>query len=300
MKRIHLREIRKQYPDKPDNCHRCQLFLNGEYRSGSACMDAMDSKVMTVYDTPDQVEGTGCSAIQCPIKEEQLTKTGKIPSTYIQLCSEFVKEDIQAINPDMLATYGEAAKESVKHLGISKKIDTCNLLTAKGVPNKSAYNRVRYYKENHKFLTPEPVDIGRIMQSIDDYPNPQFGLDFEWKPNGGEVGMIPHTIGISIEVNSKYFYAHAPVTHEVRNWLRKTVGRREVTIVAHDAARAEIQRLFDMGLHPRDIRCKWECSMVTTWELMDRAGDVSLKGLGYKHLPVENYWRDIDLDSFDH
>ncbi len=89
------------------------------------------------------------------------------------------------------------------------------------------------------------------------------------------------------------------MTHEVREWLRKTVGRRDVTIVAHDAARAEIQRLFDMGLHPKDIKCKWECSMVTTWELMDRAGDVSLKGLGYKYLPVENYWKGIDLTSFE-
>jgi hypothetical protein len=61
-------------------------------------MDALDSKVATVYDTPEQVVGTACSAIQCTIPDALRTKTGKIPSTYIQLCSQFVQEDIEALN----------------------------------------------------------------------------------------------------------------------------------------------------------------------------------------------------------
>lgn len=297
--RIHLREIRKQYPDLPDCCHRCQLFLHGKYRAGSARMDALDSKVATVYDTPEQVVGTACSAIQCTIPDALRTKTGKIPSTYIQLCSQFVQEDIEALNPDMIATYGEAAKESIKHLGLDKKIDTCHMLTTKGERNESAHNRIQYYKEHHTFIKPEYAPFDMVAQWITNDAHPEIGLDFEWKVTDAEVGIVPHTIGIGYRLNGKYYYTHSAITHPVRQLLFSWVRDGNVTFVAHDAARAEIQRLFDLGLHPSDFKCKWVCTMVTSWELLKKAGDVSLKGLGYKHLPIENYWKDIDVKNLE-
>ena len=185
MKRKHLREIRKEYPDIPDCCQRCQLFLHTEdYREGSARMDALDSKVMVIYDTPEQVEGTACASVQCRFPDQLRTKTGKIPSTYIQLCSSFVKEDIESVNPDILATYGEAAKESIKYLGLDSKIDTCHLLTTTGERNKPAYNRVQYYKTHDTFLKPEYSPMEDMLSYINNTPNIRVGIDFEWKPTG--------------------------------------------------------------------------------------------------------------------
>jgi hypothetical protein len=41
--------------------------------------------------------------------------------------------------------------------------------------------------------------------------------------------------------------------------------------------------------------------MTTTWELVDRVGNVSLKDLVYQNLPIENYWRNMydDLTTYN-
>ena len=315
MHRYNLREVRKTHPELPDCCQRCQLCLQDgvEYRYGRG--SGNHHHIAHIVDTPADMTGFRASgdtiaSVQCHVPDDARTKTGKIPSSYIQYCSQFVKEDIEEINPHIILTEGLAARESIEYLGLNRQIDTAHTTNRNGTINNSAYKRADYYKEHGNFIQPEVIPfIGMqgildAIQAVNANKNviskpTIIGLDFEWQPSKEQVGMIPHTLGVSFNGIDGYICAYTWISSEVKQWLRKLVGNPLVTIVGHDVARAEIQRLFDMGLHPIDIKCKWEDSMITTWELVDRAGNVALKDLGYNNMPIINYWKDIDMESYE-
>ena len=295
-KHTNLREVRKLHPDMPDCCQRCQLFMQDgvKYRWGKR-MNNVNNEVI-IMDTTKDLPGTHyvctntpLSAIQCDFPDSLRTKEGKIPKTYIKYCSQFVKEDIAGA--EIIVTDGPAARESIEYLGIDKKQDVIHLQYKSGEVNEHSYQRLEWVR-NNELISPIVIDMEFMLERLDcaldekPYDHQIYvGLDFEWNPD--DI-THPHTIGLALID----WCAYSPVVGSIRTVLRDLVENERVTIVGHDLARAEIQRLFDLGIH--DIRCKFEDSMITTWELMDRAGNVALKDLCYKHLPIENYWYDID------
>lgn len=298
-KRINLREMRKLYPDMPDACQRCQLFNQEgvKYREGKLRHNR-GNVPLTILDTVSNLQHLDwadtsiqyCSAIQCSFPDELRTKEGKIPKTYVKYCSEFVKEDLDGVQ--VIATDGQAARESIELLGIDKQQDVIHLQYKSGEPNEYAKNRLDWIGEGNMLVSPNMINMHQLLDTIehDLHSNSLIiGLDFEWNPH---EPTKPHTIGIAYGDMCGY----DSMGGGNRAFLRRIVANPNVTIVGHDLARAEIQRLFDMGIH--DIRCKFEDSMTSTWEVMDKAGNVALKDLCYKHLPIENYWYDIDNESY--
>jgi DNA polymerase I-like protein with 3'-5' exonuclease and polymerase domains len=251
------------------------------------------SEEVILVDTPIEAqelrsltEADVVCAMQCAVPDEIRTKTGLIPKTYLKYCSEFVREDIDGADP--LVTKGWAARQQVEILGLDKEQDVIHLEYKDGRENEYSYQRLEWVR-SRELVQPEIIPFGTIQQMVEQAPAPSVGLDFEWDP----ADMTkPHTIGVGL----KNYAAHGYLDFHYRDWLRRLVRRSDVTIVGHDLARAEIQRLFDMGIH--DIRCQFEDSMTSTWEVMDNAGNVALKDLCYKHTPMVNYWYNIGDEDY--
>lgn len=301
-KPINLREMRKLRPDLPDCCQRCQLFsIDPErYRNGQL---KGQTDVVIVVDNPDAVEtemyqygGVTC-AVQCPFPAELRNKTGLIPTKYVHLCSQFLKEDIAGA--EVIAAADPTSIEACKEV-VSPNTDVIPLVTKKGINNPNMESRF-ITAINRELRAPTMLPMSTMLPTIDNMlvvgAPIQIGLDFEWNPAEMYDNKVkPHTVGIAVH---RDHCAYAPLDSTMRDWLKRMAANPKVTFVGHDVARAEIQRLFDLGIH--DIKCGWEDTMTTTWELVDRAGNVSLKELCYQNLPIQKYWGNMydDLTQYN-
>lgn len=288
---INLREMRKLHPDKPDCCQRCQLFtLSPErYRSGKL---KGQNDIVIVADNPDSVEtemyqygGVTC-AVQCPFPKELRNKTGHIPAKYVHLCSGFLKDDLK--DAEVIAASDPTSIDACTEV-VSPDRDVIPLVTKKGINNPNMESRF-ITASNRELRKPKIIPMSVMLPTIDNMlvtgAPIHIGLDFEWNPAEMYDNKVkPHTVGIAV-YNDHCTYS--PLDSTMREWLKRMAANPNVTFVGHDVARAEIQRLFDLGIH--NIRCKWEDTMTTTWELVDKVGNVSLKDLVYQHLPITKYW----------
>lgn len=323
MKTLHLREVRKKHPDKPDCCQRCKVFTEcqsyklpyrllheglgsnpktallvlmnpgtDEDKEGAILVGKTGKKVMEYIQehlADHNVYGT--NAVKCFTSAHFMTKTSKIPSTIVRFCNDYLKEDIAEIKPDIIVAMGETAQEALDYLELPcERIDTYHPAYAlRGGSDTFIHNmldRTDATLKDELVHPPLSNNLDQLLYQLEH--TKQLGLDFEWNVNTNKI----NTVGFATEGSC----VARPWSKDMLNLCRKLLARHDITIYGHDLARAELRKMLEYGVE--SINCKFKDSMVMTWELVDRAGNVALKDIAYKKLNMEHYWKDIDSDSY--
>ncbi len=222
------------------------------------------------------------NAVKCYAPKSAMLKDGGLPTSQIQHCSGFLKEDIERIKPDLIVALGKDASEALDLLGV--EYIHCHHPSYILRGGSDEYTRDMLARADAQLkgeLVVPPIDQIKPDPNLDSW----IGLDFEWDADTGEV----HTLGVALNRHAAFM----PYDKAAALYLKRLLGGEDVTIVGHDLARAEIQKALELGIQPSQIKCAFFDSFVLLKELLDHTEDMALKDYAYRHLLVEDYTKII-------
>lgn len=309
--RIPVRQLKKEYPDKPRECLHCQLFLHCKnYKLPYRILNknAKSKKVLIVCQNPGKQEDAqgrilvGKSGellgqyIRDYISDFNVYATNAVKcfssSTpqmqHIRSCSQYLKQDIENIRPDVIVAMGDVAKQALKLLGIEDfEYSTHPAYVLRGGDDLSirvsltrAYNTL-----NNQLLQPQLADFSFVYSKAK--KTKICGVDFEWDRN-----KEAHTVAIATEE-----YAGVSEVNETTvSMLRDLVSDSKMTIVGHSLT-GDVAQLIKLG-------CDIRCSFLDTLILSRHFGiseDIHDEGLDYfaeTYLMMPRYWKDIKDEDY--
>lgn len=128
LQKRYVREVKKEHPDKPRECHHCQLFLYCDNYMEPAQQlhhGTSGKAILIICESPDidiQVLGRYINKhlndhdVWLTTSVKCSPKGFKMKKAFINYCSKFVKEDINNIGADTVITLGSWALESWKEV----------------------------------------------------------------------------------------------------------------------------------------------------------------------------------------
>ena len=223
------------------------------------------------------------NAVKCYTPKDSLMKNSEIPLSHIRYCNDFLKNDIDWIQPDIIVALGKVASQALDLLGVEyTKCHHPSYILHGGSDDFTSDVLTRVDAELKNNLIKIPYSNCPII-SISTL---NIGLDFEWDYITGRI----HTLGIADDVGC----FSRNIKEDLKEILEPLVKDPDITIIGHDLARAEVLKILELGI--TDIKCQFMDTIVLLRELIDNRAEQGLKEFCYRHLLIEDYTKHIPKD----
>lgn len=310
MKRFYVRDLKKQYPDKPSECLKCQLFLHCKsYKLPYRVFHAgkVNKKILLVGQNAGEQEDTEgrvfvgksgqlmkeyvedyfsdylvyvTNAVKCytPEKPELI---------HVRACQKFLKEDIETINPDVIIALGDIAKKSLQELGVSFLTSVHPAFVLRGGSNTSvhtAFTRCVYILEDTIEKIPYESSLSKRNKILERLLKKDIlAFDLEWNKDGKI-----HTFGISDGKIAIALPFDLKVVEQILQNPRKS-------LVGHNIL-SDVTQLLRYGIEPK---CHFVDTMIMQRVVAPYLHELSLKEWAESYLMIERYWEKITSDSYE-